>query len=247
MRLYRSTVLICLVLASLVPGAVFASHTSQHADLSIRVPTAAETETNMLVLVRSAPRVLITLHTRLAGQTSTLVRRTGKHGRAVFTYFVPFTTHAGTLRLTARTVVAGHVLTASSIVQVQPFVPSISISTMQMLHQVNDGWTPTAAVHVGEQVRVTATYGVGELAGNFFPSCVQGTVRVAQAGTTLLSAPIRCPAIQPSDSVPYVYVNLPVTAGFRLGPLDVTFDLSYDEGKYGIAHGSRSTSFSVVP
>jgi hypothetical protein len=247
MRLYRSTLLICLVLASLVPGAVFASHASQHAALSIRVPTAAETETNIVVLVRSAPRVLVTLETRLAGQTSTQVRRTGKHGRAAFTYFVPFSTHAGTLRLTARTVVAGHALATSRIVQVQPFVPSIGISTIQVLHQMNDGWTPTSEVHVGEQVRVTASYGVGELAGTFFPSCVQGTVRIARAGTTLLSAPIRCPSVQPSDGVPYVYVDLPVPAAFGLGPLDVTFDLSYDAGKYGIAHGSRSTSFSVVP
>jgi hypothetical protein len=118
---------------------------------------------------------------------------------------------------------------------------------MQVLHQTSAGWTPTTEVHAGEQIRVTASYGVSELAGNFFPACVQGTVQVARAGTTVLSAPVQCPAVQPSNGEPYVYVDMQVTAAFGPGSLDVTFDLSYDEGMYGVAHGSQSISFSVLP
>jgi hypothetical protein len=93
---------------------------------------------------------------------------------------------------------------------------------------------------------VTASNGVDELAGNFFPACVQGTIRAERAGTTLLRASVQHPAVQPSNGAPYVYAGLLITAAFGLGSLDVTFDLSCDEGKYGVGHGSRSAGFSVV-
>lgn len=149
--------------------------------------------------------------------------------------------------MTARTVVAGHSLAVSKSVRIHPFVPSVGISSMQVLHQTSAGWTPTTEVHVGEQIRVTAAYSVSELAGNFVPACVQGTVQVARAGTMLLNVPIQCPAVQTSNGGPYVYIDLQVTAAYGLGSLDIEFDLSYPEGRYGIAHGSQSTSFSVIP
>jgi hypothetical protein len=149
--------------------------------------------------------------------------------------------------MSARTVVAGHPLAVSKNVQIHPFVPSVDISSMQVLHQTVGEWTPTTEVHVGEQIRVTAAYSVSELAGNFFPACVQGAVRVARAGTMLLNVPVQCPAVQPLNGGLYVYIDLQVTAAYGLGSLDVEFDLSYPEGRYGIAHGSQSIRFSVIP
>jgi hypothetical protein len=215
--------------------------------LSLTVPATVQTLTRIDVAVRTAPRVAVRLRAQFAGQTYTAVQRTGAHGRAGFDYGVPFSAQPGVARITVRAAVRGHRLSATKQVQIEPFVPDIRVDHFLTLRQTPAGWVPAAEAHTGEIVRLEAFYAVRELAGYWAAPCVSGTAQVLRGSEVLLTLPVQCPASQPTNSLPYVSADIPLTDAMGTGSLTVQVDLSSDEGVFGVARGQASTVLSVVP
>lgn len=165
-------------------------------------PNRVDAGTTLVVVVQTAPQVVARLHVRFEGQINRQRRRTGKHGRAVFAYAVPLTVRDGKVRLTADAVLHGHRLSVTKHVVVRPFVPTVGIAGVQVLQSAAAGWVPATQVRLGEAVRFVATYGVTEPAGDFFPPCVSGSLRILKDGATLVTAPVQCPPTQPSNGLP---------------------------------------------
>lgn len=236
----------------LLPGRAEAHRAARPASstkpkLSLVVPSAAQTLTAVKVVVRTAPRATVHLRMHFAGQTHRAVLFTGARGWARLFYGIPFSAQPGTASIRARTTVRGHRLSATRTIQVEPFVPDVRIDHIATLQQTASGWVPVTEVHAETVIRLEAFYAVRELAGYWAPPCVSGTVQLQNGSDLLVTVPRQCPASQPANSLPYVYADVPLTGGVGIGSLTAQFDLSSDEGMYGVARGQATASLPVVP
>jgi len=216
--------------------------------LSMTAPRKANAGTTIAFTVRSLPRVRIQFEAVMEGAKYTAVRRTGRRGRTAFLYVTPYPKQVTPLHVTVRTTVGKRRLSVQKKVLVVPFKPRLVVHDVRLLVREGGDWVPATQVYANSDVRFVATYTVYEPSGGFAPNCVSaGTLRINTAdGSTVLNMPAQCPTPQPSNSLPYVYVDarLPdVSAG---SPLRAEFDLSYDEGTYGMAHGSGAIVFAVL-
>jgi hypothetical protein len=127
------------------------------------------------------------------------------------------------------------------------WVPSIRVGDVQVFEQSGATWVAAKSVRLGDRIRLVASYEVEERAGIFFPSCVRGTLELIGDGKVPVTIPVQCPDPQPADFTPQVYADASVTPDLGPGSVTARFDLTYDEGQYGVARGRASTSFQVTP
>jgi hypothetical protein len=214
--------------------------------LTLSVPPTIEAPAQVQIEVQTLPRTTVTLRLHDPAGTTTQVTPSGGKGRAHFTYGTTSDTVSYTLTATVAVRVNGHTHSAKRTSQVHAFSPHLAVSQIQVLRDSGGVFTPVATVNVGDRLRLTAAFAVLEPAGWFIPPCIQGTIHLRRSGVELLTLPLQCPASPPPNSSPSVYADLTVSAAIGGGSVDAEFDLTYDMGKYGVAHGSGTASFTIA-
>jgi hypothetical protein len=240
----RTLIAAVVVVGSLVPVAMASAAT--RSPIALSAPASAEAEQVVPIAVRTAARVTVTLHAAWPGGTSTQHVRTGRHGRATLFYDTPFSAHpyVDRLRITAR--VAGHMRSRRTSIAVHPFEPEMAVRTIQVLRLEGGSWATESTVAAGDSVRITVAFAVLELAGWYAAPCARGTVTLTSGQTVVASLPLQCSASTSAVGAPVVYADWTVPSTVSAGTLHVTIDLSYDEGRYGIARGEGATSIDVT-
>ncbi len=216
--------------------------------LSLTAPRKANAGTTIAFTVHSLPRVRIQFEVVIEGAKYTAARRTGTRGRTAFLYVIPYPKAVTPLHVTVRTTVGRRRLSVQKNVLVLPFQPRLVVHDVHLLVREGGDWIPATQVYANSDVRFVATYTVYEPSGGFAPNCVSaGTLRITAAdGSTVLNMPAQCPSSQLSNSLPYVYVDARLPDVSVGSPLQAEFDLSYDEGAYGMAQGSGAVVFAVL-